>query len=676
MTREPAENKSVSIKGRLRRTWFPFFSRFGGLTSIQQQAIPLILDDQNVVMISPAASGKTEAALAPLCERMIEKGKDELAILYISPTRALVNDLYRRLENPLQMLACSLAIKTGDRPKLDFEKLPFLLITTPESFDSLLSRHAGIFEKLGAVVLDELHLIDRTPRGDQVRILLERLRRINSGLQYCALSATIDDRLIGGRYFANARTVIGQQTREIDCRLLKKEETFVKDLFSIIRERGLRKVLVFFNSRSHAEQYGRDFNRPPFEGRVLVHHASLTRERRESIERAMNQEKAALLCATTTLELGIDIGDIDGVVLFRPPYSVSSLLQRIGRGNRRNADRLFAVGVYLNDWERLLFELSFECARSGQLLEKEYRPSRSVIPQQTYSYLLQRRRLGTTKRLMRGILKPIIDETAGFDRAFSFLVENEYIKSDAGGVYFLGPKLERVVARGKVHSNIQEKSFGFYQVFDAATGQKIGQIFYLFERIFLAGRSWRVLAADKKSGRVMVELLAESDGSVKLFEGTGTGGYSLGFAGLVKQRLFPQLAPEVFPYFQEWGQTCVFHFLNPVIGYMLAQGLQEKEMDAIDVQGKMLVIRGRHGVGPRFPVPTARDFKKVIANNLLRLEDGLGSGAFYRHLPRELQVEDHYQTLNIDGLLRHLARARLEEIDPGLGQSVAERIRE
>lgn len=138
--------KPTEIKQRLSRTWFPFLSRFGKFTPVQKSAIPLILEGDNLVVISPSASGKTEAVVAPLVERMIDRNHREFAILYISPTRALVNDLYRRLEEPFRQLNLPLQIKTGDRPTFETSKLPFCLLTTPESFDSLLCRHPEVFK--------------------------------------------------------------------------------------------------------------------------------------------------------------------------------------------------------------------------------------------------------------------------------------------------------------------------------------------------------------------------------------------------------------------------------------------------------------------------------------------------------------------------------------------------
>ncbi|MEO0105659.1 MAG: DEAD/DEAH box helicase, partial [candidate division WOR-3 bacterium] len=160
------------IKERLKRTWIPFFSRFGSLTEIQKKVIPKILEDKNLVIISPAATGKTEATVAPIVEKLLEKNKTDFSILYVSPTRALVNDLYRRLQYPFEYLNLKIEKKTGDRPRINEKKLPFILLTTPESFDSLLSRHTQIFTSLSYVILDEIHLLDNTPRGDQLRILL------------------------------------------------------------------------------------------------------------------------------------------------------------------------------------------------------------------------------------------------------------------------------------------------------------------------------------------------------------------------------------------------------------------------------------------------------------------------------------------------------------------------
>ncbi|NTU80372.1 MAG: DEAD/DEAH box helicase, partial [Chloroflexales bacterium] len=193
----------LALKARLPRTWPAFFERYGSFTAAQMAAIPPLLAGEGLLLCAPTASGKTAAVLAPLVERYCPpvRPPKQLRILYLTPTRALVNDLRSRLAHPLASIGVGLGVKTSDgafakgRP-------PDVLITTPESLDALLAADARLFARLRAVVIDELHLFDGTPRGDQLRALLARLRRVRayaaaSGdapddtLQCVALSATI-----------------------------------------------------------------------------------------------------------------------------------------------------------------------------------------------------------------------------------------------------------------------------------------------------------------------------------------------------------------------------------------------------------------------------------------------------------------------------------------------------
>ena len=644
------------IRAALKRTWTPFFSRFGRLTEVQVRAIPLILEGRNVVVISPAASGKTEAVVAPAVERLLPDRRDRFSILYVSPTRALVNDLYRRLVEPLQYLELALARKTGDHPAIDESKLPFMLITTPESFDSLLCRHTRIFQELSVVILDELHLLDNTPRGDQLRALLERLRLINADIRYYALSATIDDLDIGQRYFPDPVVVQVPGRREIDEELMPMGDGWPERVVDELRKRDCRKVLCFFNARSYAEEYAKLLNRPPFTNRVWVHHASLTREAREGVEATMNREKTGLLCCTSTLELGIDIGDIDGVVLVRPPFNVSSLLQRIGRGNRRRRSNLQALGLYLNSWEKFLFETMFECAREGRLYEKSYTPALSVIPQQVSSYLFQRRRIGTTWESVRRVLRPLAGGDAPIDRAFRQMIDSGEVVAQRPGIYFNGPATEQRVETGKVHSNIQDKTFGTYGVYDITTGRQIGTVFFVFHHFVLAGRSWELVEHREKEKKIMVRPLAAVSSNTKVFEGTGTGGYSYRLAPVLKARLFPDLAPSQFPYFRDGNQLLLVHLLGTTYGYILSEALSAQGRETTDMDGKLFVLSaGKPGATVKsFPAPSLSAVRDVVSGSLFRLEDSLGSGAFFRSLPEELQIEDHLLTLDIRGLLEFL----------------------
>jgi ATP-dependent Lhr-like helicase len=669
--------EAVDIKRVLHHTWVPFFAHFGKFTAIQELTIPVILEKNNVVVVSPAATGKTEAVIAPVIENLLSKGSfdktsGQLKILYISPTRALVNDLYRRLIEPVNYISVTMGVKTGDRPRLIFKKMPNILLTTPESFDSLMARRPKMFLDLEAVILDEIHLLDNTPRGDQLRILLNRLRKINNRLQYCALSATVDDLDIGSRYFANAKVCFLKAPREIEYRLLKAKD-FVTSLMDIAKQKQLRKMIVFFNARSLAELYSQKLNRPPFMDQVYVHHASLPRVKREEVEHVMNSTEQAILCATSTLELGIDIGSVDCVVLFRPPFNVSSLLQRIGRGNRRTQE-LFALGVYTSNWEKLLFTTYFECAKQGLLHEKRYNPALSVIPQQIYSYLFQRRRIGTTMKSLVDILSPVYDaETT--KKMLKALYEGQKIVETRPGIYFDSSALEKKIDWGKIHSNIAETSFGEYDVFNVTTGNLVGRIFHLREKFVLGGKCWEISQIFDKEKKIYARYVGKASAVTKIFEGKGAGSYNYLLAPTLKGRITPELREEEFPYAIEGNSTHILHLLGSLYGFILADALFRENIEAMDVEGKLLVLNKFVLTDNLFPIPGVDTIRKVIADNIRRLEDALGSGAYFYDLPPDLQVTDHYLNLDIDGFLEFLHSLKLVNIELEQFRHIAESIR-
>ncbi|MBC8163686.1 MAG: DEAD/DEAH box helicase, partial [Roseiflexaceae bacterium] len=360
----------LALKARLPRTWPAFFERYGSFSATQAAAIPALLGGANVLLCAPTASGKTAAALAPLLERHCPPDRAPgLRILYITPTRALANDLAARLAGPLDAPGLTLGVKTGDntfRPR----RAPDLLLTTPESADSLLSTNARLFATLHALIIDELHLFDGTPRGDQLRVILNRVRRIRAyaaargeapaaALQYAALSATMAaaEATVGG-YFWPAQIVRVSGQRVITAEQIAStpgSSAEILEYLASFRARGWRKALVFCNSRAEVEAYAAA-TRPasPFGSAVYAHYSNIDPRRRREIEQQFGLADAAICFASSTLELGIDIGDIDVVMLIGPPGSSASFLQRIGRGNRRGSATRVAC-FHRTPLERLLF---------------------------------------------------------------------------------------------------------------------------------------------------------------------------------------------------------------------------------------------------------------------------------------------------------------------------------
>lgn len=321
------------------------YGRFKELRDAQQAAIEPLLAGRNIVLTSGTGSGKTEAVMAPLLSKYWREAvlHDYLFLLYIAPTKALVNDLEKRLHPPLAALNLRVGVRHGDRDDLKSGPTPHVLITTPESLDVMLFRKDSALDLIRAVVVDEVHLLYNTQRGLQLSILLQRLRRIlPHDLQCAALSATVGDLshirdfLLGDE--ADAELLSFSAARAIDAQIRHIENPH--QLLSLVRrmtEGRPTKLLIFANSRRECERLaGILQDDETLRHSVFAHYSSLSPEVRLDTERKYAAMRTAICVATSTLELGIDIGDVDAVLLWGVPAGVDSFLQRIGRGNRRS----------------------------------------------------------------------------------------------------------------------------------------------------------------------------------------------------------------------------------------------------------------------------------------------------------------------------------------------------
>lgn len=477
-----------AIRRRLKRAWLPFFTRFGRLTPVQVETIPKILDGANVVVVSPTASGKTEAVVAPIAERFLSEHWESLAVLYIVPTRALANDTLARIEGPLQDMGITTALKHGDKPYLPPKKLPNCLITTPESLDSLICRRPEVFATLRAVILDEIHLLDNTYRGDQLRLLLWRLRSLASdnGFSVYLLSATLSEpHQVAQRYTTDFEVVAVAGRREIDHYLLSSH----KEAYHLARSRGWKKLLCFCNLRESVETVAADLGQLWHPYPVVAHHGSLSRRVREEAETVMKEADVAVCVATSTLEIGIDIGDIDLIVLVEVPWSISALLQRSGRGNRRDG-LIHVAAVATSEEEKSLLEAMFETARTGALPGEFYEPDLSVAVQQTFSYLYQHPQ-GSPEAELIELLSPLCSE-GEVRLILGHLRQGGWLEWRTGH-WFASTKLMDIGEKGRIHSNIPDSRT--YRVIDVNSGKEIGTIAGVFDEVFiLAQRTWRVVS--------------------------------------------------------------------------------------------------------------------------------------------------------------------------------------
>ena len=556
-----------------------FFGRFQKLREVQRRSIPPILSGYNVLVTSATASGKTEAILAPLLERTRTKARsiDRIRILLIAPTRALVNDLAARVEIPLDRLGLTWGRQTGDHR--DKNRRPFLLITTPESFDSMLVRdgqsQAGttvdhLLAGVMAVFVDEAHLFDGSARGDQLCWLLGRLRRLRQlnvdqeemlgDLQICAGSATVGDpaRL--------ARDLLGAEAITLQVPGARKIETFgptdtpawnslddgasswspdaapssdvcpektmadktpvspgvveLRDGLEVVSsglpetlERRLwqamssdgnrvRKVLVFVPSRRQCDTLSTYLAGTLTRRRavkVLAHHGSLSRARREEAERRFATTHDAVLVATTTLEVGVDIGNVDLVALLGAPPSTRSLLQRIGRGGREtDRTRVLALPQTLIDQAALASMLL--SARDGDLESTAYARRWSVFVQQAASFVAQSGLRGRQRSDLLALVRDVWPDETTATQIIDGLVENEQL-TERFGRFALGESWADLFDQGGtgMHANF-DSSGNAIPVVDAGTGETIAHVSQLpsGKVLALGGQRWQARTVDRE----------------------------------------------------------------------------------------------------------------------------------------------------------------------------------
>ncbi|MCX7880071.1 MAG: DEAD/DEAH box helicase [Ignavibacteria bacterium] len=490
-------NETFKIKEQLFYSWNPFFSSFGKLTPIQIKVIPKVLEGRSLVISAPTASGKTEAVVAPIAERIKKEKWKGLSVVYIVPTRALANDIYLRLEGPLLDMNIFLGIKHGDKLNISKKKNLNILITTPESFDSLICRQSYLFTNVRTIIIDEIHLLDNTYRGDQLRVLLKRISVLTrfKSMAVILLSATLSNPSgIAKRYVKDFEKVTVDGCREIEYYLFPSLE----EALEFSKKKGFKKILAFCNKREQVENYSGIFRKFLFPYPVVTHHSGLSKASREEAEQVMREAIAAACISTSSLEVGIDIGSIDLIILCDLPWSITSLLQRIGRGNRKK-NKVFCIGIYRTIHEKNLFAEMFEVAKLGLLPVEDYFPDFSVIVQQIFSLLFQIRSGLEVKKLTEYLSE--IAPNFLIQLILSHLSYCDWLESK-GELIYPSTKLLDFGEKGFIHSNIPDSKE--YNVVDISTGKSIGSITGIFDEIFvLSGCIWKVVKVKEYEIRVI-----------------------------------------------------------------------------------------------------------------------------------------------------------------------------
>ena len=337
---------------------------FEAPTDPQEKTMPKILERKNVLLISPTATGKTEAAVLPVLNMLIQIAERPrgIKILYVTPLRALNRDLLERLEWWCNNLDIKLAVRHGDTDTRERTRQslspPDMLITTPETLQAMLPgrRLRMHLEQVAWVIVDEVHEMADSKRGSQLSLALERLRWVTGReFQLIGLSATIGSPervaqfLVGnGREIEIVRVPVARLMRlkilfpkpksedfELASRLFTHPEVAAR--LRIIRDfiEKQKSVLLFTNTRSISEVLASRLKVWDIDFPVSIHHGSLAKPSRVAAERGLKNGELKGLVATSSLELGIDVGRIDMVIQYMSPRQVTRLIQRVGRSGHR-----------------------------------------------------------------------------------------------------------------------------------------------------------------------------------------------------------------------------------------------------------------------------------------------------------------------------------------------------
>ncbi len=431
------------------------------LRPVQELAGEALLEGCNAVILAPTAGGKTEASMFPILACLMDDPPAAVGALYLAPIKALLNNQAERLGGYTEMVGLRRFLWHGDTPQTErrqFLKEPAeLLMTTPESLEVMLLSprvpHPKLFSELRAVVVDEVHALAGTDRGAHLMSVLERIARYSRhDVQRVGLSATVGNppdilTWLQGSSRRPSRVVDPPKpatAREIRIRYCPSEEAVAKSAASVAQG---QKSLFFCQSRALTEAVAQRLRGRGID--VFVHHSSVSLEERQAAEHRFHHGSNAMIACTSTLELGIDVGDLDRVFQADSPSTVSSFLQRMGRTGRRAGQKANTLFLCQDPEAVMQAAAIVELAREGWV--------ESVRVQSRCWPVLVHQLLALS--LQYGAVSPErcwdelchVPDFSGitrleFDELVQHMVRSEYL-FESGGLLSMGDRAERVFGR-------------------------------------------------------------------------------------------------------------------------------------------------------------------------------------------------------------------------------------
>ena len=502
---------------------------FAELSEAQEQAIPLLLEGRNLILVAPTGTGKTESAAFPVFDRLLRVAGPGFKALYITPLRSLNRDILARMQWWCRELGLSVGVRHGDTPQNERRKQslspPDLLITTPETLQALFMgrRLREHLKNVRYVIVDEIHELADSKRGAQLAVALERLAAYAGEFQRIGLSATVGNPDEIGRFLCGARPfalVEVSVASHLDISVRFAGEDFAAQTRAVDRCLDAPgSTLVFVNTRVTAEALGHQiFPR----GDVEVHHGSLSRDVRVDAEERFRNGEIRTLIATSSMELGIDIGHIEHVVQFSSPRQVSRLVQRVGRAGHR-LDAVSRGTILATGFDDLLESLVIARRAKANECEQIVPPSGAadVLANQVAAIAVEYGEIEVSR------VREIVERSSVFagcgpllDAVCRQMAEHRLIRLDGSRIIRTG-RARRYLIENLSMIHDERKM----EIFDIVSRLTVGTLDESFVvgwmhtgAVFITkGQLWRVLEIG--DGQVTVEPATRAKGEVPSWEG-------------------------------------------------------------------------------------------------------------------------------------------------------------
>lgn len=495
------------------------------LTPVQEASIPEIIKRKDLIILAPTAGGKTEACFFPILSLMAKERKVGLRCIYLSPIKALLNNQEIRIKELGKFLDFEVFKWHGDVSRGKKEKFTIspkeILMTTPESLEVMLCNSKidkeEIFKNLEFIIVDEIHSFVENSRGIQLISLLERLSKYaDNPLQRIGLSATVGNPIDILTWLQGSSQRIGvvikpskvKKARKVEIKYTEEYEERLKEIYKRIYG---KKALVFSNSRKNCERINIDLKK--FGVDSYVHHSSIDKNRREAVEELFKYGRNKTIVATSTLELGIDIGGLDIVIQDSSPRTVSSFLQRMGRTGRREGTISWFVFLPKSQEDLLLsvaiLSLSIDSwVESLKVNKKSYSIYAHQIIMIVFSHFgILADEIYSTLKKVYAFSEITYEE---FIEITSYMLEKKILLADRNKL-FIGDELEKDYG-GSNFIDLYSTFFTEVEYSIKDSGGLVGTLDFAFARplivgshFILAGECWEVVRKDDKKRVINVE---------------------------------------------------------------------------------------------------------------------------------------------------------------------------